>query len=169
MDELEVATELVAFGLEGPNAARAPRLLHQAATLAYQGQAIGKAQGAGGGQGGILAPPVAGHDVGSQTAGGAQVIEAPDDAGKKPATEGRVAFVSMDFDGNGRVNITDVQGMIDWLYLGGTPASCPPAMDYDANGQVNVTDLLGLMEWLYLGGQSPFYPHTVYVKGCQAP
>ena len=107
--------------------------------------------------------------VQAKKGGGAQVIDAPDDGGKKPVTEGWVAFVSMDFDGNGRVNITDVQGMIDWLYLGGTPASCPPAMDYDANGQVNVTDLLGLMEWLYLGGQSPFYPHTVIVKGCQAP
>ena len=61
--------------------------------------------------------------VQAKKGGGEKVIDAPDDAGKKPATEGRVAFVSMDFDGNGRVNITDVQGMIDWLYLGGTPAS----------------------------------------------
>lgn len=117
----------------------------------------------------ILGAICTGETVQAKKGGGAQVMEAPDDAGKKPATEGLVAFVSMDFDGNGRVNITDVQGMIDWLYLGGTPASCPPAMDYDANGQVNVTDLLGLMEWLYLGGQSPFYPDTVIVKGCQAP
>ena len=87
----------------------------------------------------------------------------------EPMSGAGVTLVSMDFDGNGRVNVTDVQGMIDWLYLGGTPASCPPVMDYDANGQVNVTDLLGLMEWLYLGGQAPFYPGKVTVKGGKEP
>ena len=96
--------------------------------------------------------------------GGGAVAEL---AWARPASRGEVTLVSMDFDGNGRVNITDVQGMIDWLYLGGTPASCPQVMDYDANGQVNVTDLLGLMEWLYLGGQSPFYPGKVTVEGCK--
>ena len=84
----------------------------------------------------------------------------------KADSEVVITFVSMDFDGNGRANITDVQGMIDWLYLGGEPAVCPAAMDFDDNGQINVTDLMGMMEWLYLGGESPFYPDTVVVASC---
>ena len=36
---------------------------------------------------------------------------------KEKADSDVTTFVSMDFDGNGRANITDVQGMIDWLYL----------------------------------------------------
>ena len=85
---------------------------------------------------------------------------------KEKADSDVTTFVSMDFDGNGRANITDVQGMIDWLYLGGEPAVCPAAMDFDNNGQINVTDLMGMMEWLYLGGESPFYPDTVVVVSC---
>lgn len=85
---------------------------------------------------------------------------------KEKASEAPAPFVSMDFDANGRVSITDVQGMIGWLYLGETPAVCPAAMDFDGNGQVNVTDLMGMMEWMYLGGGGPFYPETVVVKGC---
>lgn len=85
---------------------------------------------------------------------------------KKDGSEASHVYMSMDYDANGRVNITDVQGMMDWLFLGGTPAVCPASMDFDANGQVNVTDLMGLMDWLYLGGDGPFYPDAVVVKNC---
>ena len=93
-------------------------------------------------------------------------VVAMDGAKEKVISEVQAPFLSMDFDDNGRVNITDVQGMIDWLYLGGTPAACPAAMDFDGNGQVNVTDLMGLMEWMYLGGESPASLEAVPAQGC---
>ena len=100
--------------------------------------------------------------------GGAEAEGKKDVVKKKAPDQTEVTYLSMDYDANGRVNITDVQGMMDWLYLGGVPAVCPAAMDFDANGQVNVTDLMGLMEWLYLGGVPPVHLGDVSVKNCYA-
>ena len=79
---------------------------------------------------------------------GAEAEGGKKDFKKKESSEARHSYVFMDFDLNGRVNITDVRGMYEWLYLGGHPAVCPAAMDFDGSGQVNVTDLMGLMQWL---------------------
>ena len=97
---------------------------------------------------------------------GAEAEGGKKDFKKKESSEAQHSYVFMDFDLNGRVNITDVRGMYEWLYLGGHPAVCPAAMDFDGNGQVNVPDLRGLMQWLYLGGEAPVHIGEATFRNC---
>ncbi len=97
---------------------------------------------------------------------GAEAEGGKRDCKKKERSEVQQSYVFMDFDLNGRVNITDVRGMYEWLYLGGTPAVCPAAMDFDGNSQVDVTDLMGLMQWLYLGGEGPVHIGEATFENC---
>jgi hypothetical protein len=53
-----------------------------------------------------------------------------------------------DVDGDGKVSITDVTGLIDLLMLG--TAAQNPAGDVDGDGRVNITDVTAIIDLLFV-------------------
>ena len=72
-------------------------------------------------------------------------------------------FVSMDFDSSGRVDISDISRMLNWMFLGGSGRACQDAMDFNANGQINVMDVVSGLNYLFSNSSAvPFNG-----EGCQ--
>jgi len=60
-----------------------------------------------------------------------------------------------DANGNGKINISDVIYLINYVLKGG-PAPVPlEAGDTDCDGQVNISDIIYLINYLFKGGPPP--------------
>ncbi len=60
-----------------------------------------------------------------------------------------------DVNGNGRVNIADLDWLVDLLFRGGPPPPCEDEADVDDSGEINVGDLTYLINYLFKGGPQP--------------
>ena len=58
-------------------------------------------------------------------------------------------YLTLDFDASGRVNIADLQALLNWLYLGGPAPACRDAMDFNGNGRINVADAVSGLNYLF--------------------
>ncbi len=67
-----------------------------------------------------------------------------------------------DVTGDGRVNISDIVFVINYLYRGGPPPNDPNYADVNGNCVINIQDISYLIKYLYLGGPAP-------VQGCVQP
>lgn len=97
-------------------------------------------------------------------AGGAEVT--PDQAGSFVFINAVVnvisdvtIFVRGDSDGSGRVDISDPQHTLSFLFLGGDPPSCLDAADSNDSGKVDVTDPIATLTFLFLEPGSLPPPH----------
>lgn len=63
-------------------------------------------------------------------------------------------FVRGDSNGDGRVNISDPQNTLSYLFLGGSRPGCPDAADANDDGRVNVTDPIFMLQRMFLGGEA---------------
>ncbi len=63
-----------------------------------------------------------------------------------------------DFNGDELVNIFDVTGLIDFLYLDGDPPVDLNNVDVNSDLTVNIFDITYLIDFLYLGGPEPNCP-----------
>lgn len=59
-----------------------------------------------------------------------------------------------DFDGNGRVQITDAVNVFSYLFLGGAEPLCFDAADADDDGAIKITDGIRVLNTLFLGADS---------------
>ena len=55
-----------------------------------------------------------------------------------------------DVDGDGKVNISDVTALIDYLLTGNTTVISVENADCDQNGNVNITDVTTLIDYLLI-------------------
>ena len=76
---------------------------------------------------------------------------------------GKNAFVSMDFDTSGEVDISDISAMLDWMFLGGPKPVCRDAMDFNGNGRINVIDVISGLNYLFTNT----YTLPANGEGCQ--
>jgi hypothetical protein len=58
-----------------------------------------------------------------------------------------------DADGDGEIDLTDPIRVLDRLFLGGEPLSCPDAADANDDGELNLTDVIAVLDRLFLGGE----------------
>ena len=58
-------------------------------------------------------------------------------------------YVTMDFDSDGKAVISDIQGLLNWLYLGGGAPDCRDAMDFNGNGRINIADAVSGLNYLF--------------------
>jgi hypothetical protein len=66
---------------------------------------------------------------------------------------GVTPYLCGDANGDGKVNVTDVICLINYLFKGG-PAPIDVS-DVNLDGKVNVTDVIYLINWLFKGGPNP--------------
>lgn len=66
-----------------------------------------------------------------------------------------VGFRRGDIDLDGRVAITDVIRLLEYMFRGGIAPQCFDAADGDDNGVVNLTDAVFLLDFLFRGGPWP--------------
>lgn len=84
-------------------------------------------------------------------------IVAMNDADIEPTTSGYEIsltgidnnYATMDFDSDGKAVISDIQGLLNYLYLGGGAPDCSAAMDFNGNGRLNVADAVSGLNWLF--------------------
>ena len=60
-----------------------------------------------------------------------------------------------DASNDGKVNVTDVITLINYLFKGGTAPADMDAADVNNDGKVNVTDVIYLINYLFKGGSTP--------------
>ncbi|MBI4584818.1 MAG: lamin tail domain-containing protein [Planctomycetes bacterium] len=72
-----------------------------------------------------------------------------------PAGGEEKAFRRGDADGSGRLNIADAILMLNVLFRGKGPLSCPDAADADDSGWIALDDALHALRYLFLGGPPP--------------
>lgn len=63
-----------------------------------------------------------------------------------------------DANADGSVNISDPSALLNWLFLGGVPVSCPDAGDANDDGAVDISDAVTILNWLFTGGRTPPAP-----------
>jgi hypothetical protein len=51
------------------------------------------------------------------------------------------------------IDLTDPIRVLDRLFLGGEPLSCPDAADANDDGELNLTDVIAVLDRLFLGGE----------------
>ncbi|MCA8960297.1 MAG: matrixin family metalloprotease [Planctomycetes bacterium] len=66
-------------------------------------------------------------------------------------------FVRGDTNGDGFVEVSDVQYHLEWLFLLG-PSTCPDAHDSNDDGRADVADAIWVLAYLFLGGAPPTPP-----------
>jgi len=67
-------------------------------------------------------------------------------------------FVRGDGNGDGRVDISDAQFALNFLFLGGGAPPCSAAADANADGRVDISDAQFTLNFLFLGGGAPPAP-----------
>ena len=67
-------------------------------------------------------------------------------------------FVRGDVNNDGQVNISDVNRLFDYLFLGDLPPCEPDSADVNDDGVVNITDGSVLLHYLFNGGDPPPSP-----------
>lgn len=60
-----------------------------------------------------------------------------------------------DANGNGVINVVDLNFLVAFFFLGGAPSPCPEETDANGNGTINVVDLNYLVAYFFLGGSPP--------------
>jgi hypothetical protein len=63
--------------------------------------------------------------------------------------------VTYDCNVDGRVNIADVQCLLNWLFLGGGAPGCQDAMNFNGDARLNIADGISGLNYLFLGGMPP--------------
>jgi hypothetical protein len=63
-----------------------------------------------------------------------------------------------DSNSDGRVDLSDVLFINNYLYNGGPAPPCMNQADANNDGVVNGSDAIFLCNWLYNGGRAPPYP-----------
>lgn len=77
-------------------------------------------------------------------------------------------FVCGDGDGDGSVNILDIELLISYLFRAGTAPDPANAADVDGSGNVSILDIAFLIEYLYQGGPVPSEcPSTISIVDLQ--
>jgi len=56
---------------------------------------------------------------------------------------------------DGSLDVGDLTFLIDYLFQGGPPSSCPLEADVNASTGVYITDLTYLSDYLFRGGLAP--------------
>jgi hypothetical protein len=69
------------------------------------------------------------------------------------------SFQRGDATEDGSLNVTDAIAVLNFLFLGEAPPSCPKAGDLDDSGTLNVTDPVYLLNFLFSSGPPPAEPH----------
>jgi hypothetical protein len=69
------------------------------------------------------------------------------------------AFVRGDANGDSKVNISDAQRTLNYLFLGGEPPACFDAADANDDGELNMSDPIRTLGMLFLGSE-PLPPPT---------
>jgi hypothetical protein len=69
--------------------------------------------------------------------------------------ESAVTEVEGDVDNNGRVDISDLVYIVDYMFLAGPPPVSMNAADVDASCRIDVADLVYLAEYMFLAGPAP--------------
>ena len=69
--------------------------------------------------------------------------------------ESAVTQVEGDADNNGKVDISDLVYIVDYMFLGGPPPFSLNAADVDGSCQIDVSDLVYFAEYMFLGGPAP--------------
>ncbi len=67
-------------------------------------------------------------------------------------------FLRGDVDRNGSIEITDAVKLLNFLFLGGPPPTCPDAADFNDHGAVDISGAIGILNFLFLGGAPPRPP-----------
>ncbi|MBI4601956.1 MAG: hypothetical protein HY721_08345 [Planctomycetes bacterium] len=62
------------------------------------------------------------------------------------------SFSRGDSNGDGKVNLSDAVGSLNYLFLGGASPACPDAADSQDDGKLDIADPVYLLNWLFLGG-----------------
>jgi len=64
---------------------------------------------------------------------------------------------NVDCDGSDGVDISDLSGLIDFLYISFTPLCCPDEanVDGDSGGGIDISDLSALIDYLYISFTPP--------------
>lgn len=57
-----------------------------------------------------------------------------------------------DINGDGRLDITDAIGVLEFLFIGGTYPACPECGDFDDDGKVNIADAIAILVSLFGNG-----------------
>lgn len=62
-----------------------------------------------------------------------------------------------DYNGDGNIDLSDVIGFVQYLFLGGQPPACPASVNIDGDPgcTVDLTDLVRLVSYLFTGGAPP--------------
>ncbi len=60
-----------------------------------------------------------------------------------------------DANGDGKVNIADVEFVISWLFSGGESPSCCEEGSANGDDKLNIADVSFVIAWLFTGGPDP--------------
>ncbi len=69
-----------------------------------------------------------------------------------------VKFLRGDLDGNGSIDITDAQIILNWLFLAGRRPECFAGADVNDSREINIADPIYELNFLFNGGQPPPRP-----------
>jgi hypothetical protein len=65
-----------------------------------------------------------------------------------------------DCDSSAEIDLTDAVYLLNNLFLGGPPPTCPDACDSNDDGSADISDASYLLNYLFLGGEPPLAPGT---------
>jgi hypothetical protein len=110
-----------------------------------------------------------GEEIATGTADDCNGNDIPDDceidAGDAPDADGDgvidscvVRFIRGDCDGATGINIADAVGILQYLFAGGEPATCPDACDFNDDGALDIGDPVALLAYLFSAGSEPSAP-----------
>ena len=63
-------------------------------------------------------------------------------------------FIRGDSNGDGKVNISDPQATLNYLFVNGGPPRCFDAADANDDGKLDVSDPVRVIDLLFLGGEA---------------
>ncbi len=90
-------------------------------------------------------------------------VEAYDSRGAIVVTAQRpeLEFVRGDPNADGKVDLSDAVGVLQYLFAGSqdTPVACEDAADTNDDGVLNITDPVYVLEHLFLRGPKPAAPY----------
>ncbi len=69
-----------------------------------------------------------------------------------------VAFETGDANGDGNIDVADIVWILQELFQGGTPSTCPIALDANGDGTTDIADAQYLANYIFLGGPAPADP-----------
>ena len=79
-----------------------------------------------------------------------------------------------DFNLNGKVNATDIVGMVSHVFRGQPGSMWTDAADFNCNGEITVTDIVAAINHVFRGGAAstcgglvrPLFPYGLTPAGC---